>query len=446
MRNLPLPARLLALAALLVLLPLSPPLAAQQAGIALVGGTLIDGTGKAPVRNSVILIKGDRIEQVGTLGRVAIPADYERVSAEGMTVLPGLWDPHVHLLYNGHPDFNHWFSTYAGRFGSDTIPASARQFLLAGVTSVRDLAAPATDILSVRRDIRNGEIAGADIYAAGPAIVPAAMATRPHLLGVDGPKDAARKTQALIDMGVDLIKFMGATPATQADFQAVMDTAHAAGLRVTAHGRTDEEIRVGLAVGVDEFQHIGTLSERYPEDILEAIRARIAQGRPLYWSPTIGVDLNADELAADPEFLDDPRNFVGVPADIERDVRQAVANAEFRGRSPAVIETVKRKVQQLNELGVIFVSGSDMGTFGHPAGEATWRDLEAWVFEIGLDPLAAIKWATLDAAAYMGVDGEVGSITPGKRADVIAVRGNPLRHFSVLREPVLVLKNGARVK
>jgi hypothetical protein len=76
---------------------------------ALVGGLLIDGTGSEPVRNSIVLINGNKIEAVGTIGRVAVPEDYQLVSTEGMTLMPGLWDPHVHLLYNGHPDFAHCF-------------------------------------------------------------------------------------------------------------------------------------------------------------------------------------------------------------------------------------------------------------------------------------------------------------------------------------------------
>src|SRR5262245_18884995 len=72
--------------------------------IALVGGTLIDGTSASPLRNSVVLIRGDRIERVGTSAAVPVPADYERLSTEGMTVPPGLWDLHVHLIYSGHPN------------------------------------------------------------------------------------------------------------------------------------------------------------------------------------------------------------------------------------------------------------------------------------------------------------------------------------------------------
>jgi len=87
----------------------------QTKPLALVGGTLIDGTGGL-IRNSVVLVRNDRIERVGTVDSVPVPTGYEQVSTEGMTVLPGLWDPHVHLIYNGHPNIGDWFKNYASQF------------------------------------------------------------------------------------------------------------------------------------------------------------------------------------------------------------------------------------------------------------------------------------------------------------------------------------------
>jgi imidazolonepropionase-like amidohydrolase len=428
------------------ILPLAAPVAAQTTKLALVGGLLIDGSGGEPLANSIVLINGSRIESVGTVGRMSVPPDYLAISTEGMTVLPGLWDLHVHLLYSGHPDFNHWFDTYPDQFRTVTIPASAQQFLMAGVTSVRDLAITTDDVFAVKQGIQRGELIGPAVYTAGAALMPGAGAARPHLLPVAGAADASAKTTALIDRGVDFVKVLGATAASQAEMNAIVATAHAAGVRVTAHGRSDEELRVALLAGVDEIQHIGTGGTEYPADIIELIRARIASGVPLYWNPTIGLTLNADELAADPEWLQDPKNFAGLTPAIAQDVRQAIANHQFTVPTVAAVSAVRRKLQQLNELGVIMVSGSDMGTFGHPASEATWRELEAWVFELGMSPLQALKWATADAAAYMGVADQVGTLTPGKLADVIAVKGSPLRHFSTLREPAIVIRNGVRYK
>lgn len=420
---------------------------AQQDKLALVGGLLIDGSGAQPIRNSIVLINGENIEAIGTIGRLPIPEDYQLISTEGMTLMPGLWDPHVHLLYNGHPDFAHWFSTYSDQFASVTIPASAHQFLMAGVTSVRDLAVNTRDIVSVRERIGKGEIPGPTIYAAGAALMPGdAPQSSPHIIPVGNDRQAVNETKRLIADGMDFIKILGATAETQNIVNVIVNTAHAAGVRVTAHGRTDDEIRVALVAGVDEIQHIGVDTPTFPEDILDLVQERIAGGTPLYWNPTVGMILNTDELAADPEWLDDPKNFLDLPAEIEVDIRQAIANATFTIQPTAAADTIKRKLQSLSERGVIMTFGSDEGTFGHPASESTWRELETWVFELGMDPLVAIKWATADSAAYMGVADKVGTLSAGKLADVMVVSGSPLRHFSTLRDPTMVFKNGKRVK
>src|SRR5262245_29023960 len=188
--------------------------AQSTSAIALVGGTLIDGTGASPVRDSVVLMRGERIERVGTLDSLPLPADYERISTEGMTVLPGLWDLHVHLIYNGHPNPGTWFR-HSSDFERITIPASARQMLMAGVTSVRDLAAPADAILAVKKRIASGELPGPTLYAAGPALAKMAPNQGPptnQFLPIADASDARQKTRQLLDAGVDVVKIFFSEP------------------------------------------------------------------------------------------------------------------------------------------------------------------------------------------------------------------------------------------
>jgi len=99
---------------------------------------LIDGFGGEPIKNSVILVEGSKIVKVGQTGSVNIPAGTEIISTEGMSVLPGLWDMHVHLMINGHADYAYWDKKYPPVFRSVIMPASAKQLLHAGVTSARD--------------------------------------------------------------------------------------------------------------------------------------------------------------------------------------------------------------------------------------------------------------------------------------------------------------------
>jgi len=158
-----------------------------------------------------------------------------------------------------------------------------------------------------------------------------------------------------------------------------------------------------------------------------------------------GGEPNRPWLERDFEYLASPRNFVGLPPELELDVRNALDTFKPPAVPATLMPTLKRKLQQLRELGVVFVSGSDEGTFGQPAGDALWRDLEAWVRDFNMDPMTAIKWVTGDAAACMGAGESVGTIRQGKYADIIGVEGNPLEHISVLRAPALVVRHGQRV-
>ena len=432
---------------------------AQQrsaARLALVGGTLIDGTGSAPVRNSVVLIRGERIEKIGTTVSLPVPDGYEAVSTEGLTVLPGLWDLHVHLMYAGHPDARYWFATYTPQFERVVMPASAQQLLMAGVTTVRDLAAPPQPILAVKKRIANGQIPGPTLYVAGPALTKGGNPNAVQTWNVSSAADARAKTSQLIDAGVDWIKVVNAEALTPEEMKAIVETAHARGRKVAAHAFSEAEIRQGLIAGVDDFQHVRTQTTEYPPDIVTLIRERVKNGPPLYWTVTAGGNgqLNAAYLASNPEFLDDPANFIQLPQPIVDDVRKAIAARTQRGArgggaaqsQDEINAIVKRKVAQIRELGAQIVFGTDVGSWGEVTGHATWMEADLWVRELGIEPMTVIRGMTLEAARMMGADRDSGSIAEGKFADVIAVRGDPLRHIDVLREPRIVIKHGRRFK
>ena len=430
---------------------------ARHGPIALVGGTLIDGSGSPAVRNSVVLIRGDRIDRVGTVESLPVPPGYEVISTDGMTVLPGLWDLHVHLMYAGHPDARYWFDTYTPQFENVIMPASAEQMLMAGVTTVRDLAAPPREIIAVRKRIADGAIPGPTLYVAGPALTKGANPNAVHTLNVSGAGDARAKTRQLIEQGVDWIKIINADQLTADEMKAIVDEAHARGRKVAAHAFSEAEIRQGLLAGVDDFQHLRTQTPEYPADIVAMIRERVKTGPPLYWTITAGGNgqLNAAYLASNPEFLKDPANFIGLPKSIADDVRRAIAartGAGGRGRGgptqsqDEINAIVKRKIAQIRDLGVEIVFGTDVGSWGEVTGQATWMEADLWVRELGMDAMTVIRKMTLDAARVVGASRESGSVTEGKFADVIAVRGDPLRHMDSLREAKVVIRHGRRYK
>ena len=139
----------------------------DNAPLALVGGSLLDGRGGKPIRDSVILIRQKRIEAVGTVESTPVPADYRRISTEGMTVLPGLWDMHTHLQYSAHADLGAWNSRYLSQMEAVVMPAIASQLLTAGITSARDAMAPLDPVLRVRERIARGDLPGPTMYVAG---------------------------------------------------------------------------------------------------------------------------------------------------------------------------------------------------------------------------------------------------------------------------------------
>jgi imidazolonepropionase-like amidohydrolase len=455
--------RVLAVAAVIASLAVTAAMAQRAAGrssqrrpLALVGGTLIDGTSSAPLRDSVVLIRGERIEKIGITDSLPVPNGYEVVSTEGLTVLPGLWDLHVHLMYAGHPDVRYWFDTYTPQFERVIMPASAEQMLMAGVTTVRDLAAPPQPILAVRRRIASGQLPGPTVYVAGPALTKGGNPNAVQTWNVSGAADAKAKTSQLIDAGVDWIKIINAEALTPEEMKAIVDEAHARGRKVAAHAFSEAEIRRGLIAGVDDFQHVRTQTPEYPPDVVALIRDRVRTGPPLYWTVTVGGNgqLNAAHLASNPEYLDDPANFIGLPKPIVDDVRRAISTrtraAPRRGSAgqsqDEINAIVKRKFAQLRDLGVQIVFGTDVGSWGEVTAQATWMEADLWVRELGMDPMMVIRGMTLDAARAMDADRESGSIAEGKFADMIAVRGDPLRHIDVLRDPRIVIKHGRRFK
>ena len=420
---------------------------------ALVGGTLIDGFGGIPIRNSVILIDGDRITAVGTMETIDIPAGTEVISTEGMSVLPGLWECHAHLQLNGHANYSHWRPTYRKIFGSVIMPSSAHQLLMAGITSARDLGGPLEESLDVRDRINRGEIPGPTLYVSGPFIQKKPYpGTEFYRWGIDGPDDARRKVKKLADAGVDIIKFIDQDLMTMEEAKAAVDEAHKNGLPVVAHSHRPEEIRRGLILGVDNFEHTGLSSApEYPEDVMKMLVERTAQMNkgPLFWTPTIEGLYNYEYVRDNPEKLDNDSWHLGLPDSIITDIRSSFRHPgrlPYFQLTPIRKPTLERKFNQLKDAGVVMLVGTDSGIPMKFHSQSTWHELDVWVNELGYDPLLAIKAATYWPSVMMKVDKDYGTVSEGKYADIIAVKGDVLRYIELLHNVDLVMKHGKIVK
>ncbi|GAA5083011.1 amidohydrolase family protein [Lysobacter panacisoli] len=420
---------------------------------ALVGGTLVDGTLREPIRDSVILIEGERITAVGSVDTLPVPQGATVISTEGMTVLPGLWDMHVHLMINGHADYDHWDRTYPARFRDTIMPASALQLLHAGVTGARDLGGPLEDSIAVRDAINAGKIPGPTLFVSGPFIQKKPYpGTELFRWGVDSPSDARAKVRRLAAAGVDVVKLIDQDQMSEAEVQAVVDEAHKHGLPVVGHSHRPEEIRRGLKAGVDCFEHTGlAASPEYPEDIIAMLRERTANmaAGPLFWTPTIEGLYNFPHTVKSHEFIDGDAWHEGLPPEIVADIKGSLAHPERIGyfqQTPQRWPTLKRKFQQLREAGVLMLVGTDSGIPMKFHSGSTWNELDVWVNQLGVPAVEAIRSATYWPAVAMKADKDYGSVVEGKYADIIAVKGDVLKQVALLQRVDMVIKHGRRVK
>jgi imidazolonepropionase-like amidohydrolase len=437
----------------LLLLLLALPFLSKSQTKALVGGTLVDGYGGKPLANSVIIVEGERIKAIGTVGNIEIPKDAEIISTEGMSVMPGLWDMHVHLMINGHSDYTHWDKTYMKIQKDVIMPSSAHQLLLAGVTSARDLGGPLEASLSVRDRISKGEIPGPTMYMSGPFIQHEPYpGTQEFRWGVKGPEDARTKVRELARAGVNCIKLIDQDEMTEAEYMAVVDEAHKNILKVVAHSHRPDEIRRGMKAGVDNFEHTGlAAAPEYPDDIMATIKERTAKMSlgPLFWTPTVEGLFNYEYVRDNPEALDNTSWHLGLPDSVIQDIKQSLkypGRLSYFGLNPIRKPTLEKKIKQLKNAGVVLLIGTDSGIPMKFHSQSTWNELDVWVNRFGFDPMYTIRAATYWPAVMMGVEKDYGTIAEGKYADIIAVKGDVLRHMALLQDVKLVVKKGKRYK
>lgn len=416
--------------------------------LALVGGRVLDGYGGGVLENSVILVTGDRITAVGPASEVEVPAGVTVLSTQGMTVMPGLCDMHVHLQLVGHGDYRRWDELYGDR-NPEVMAIAAEQLLSAGVTCARDLGGPLESLVETRRRIDAGDIPGPRLFISGPFLqrAPYEEWQKDYRWGIQGPEDARRKTRRLIDGGADVIKLIDQDQLTEDEVAAIVETAHAAGRPVVAHAHRMEEIRVGLRAGVDNFEHTGLgTAPGYAPDVLQALRERNSD---LYWTPTIS-PLYVMQYTGEvfPERLDDPAWRAGMPAAMGDEIRaslDAIPHLPYYALFPSRIPRLPVKFAQLREAGVRMLIGTDAGIPSMFHNDATWREMVKWV-ELGVPAMEVIQSATLWPARFFGKEEDFGVVAPGRYADLVVVRGDPLTDMTVMRDPILVLKGGRVVK
>src|SRR5712692_9369555 len=251
--------------------------------LALVGGMLIDGYEVPPVHHAAILIEDDKIIEAGPASEVKIPADATVLDTSGRVMMPGLIEEHAHLSILGHGDYSRWYPWIVQNgYMEKVMEISAKQLLMAGVTTAVDLGGPLKEGLTVRDRIKKGEIPGPHMQVSGPWVTrnlgnyPPEMNIMQKL--IDTPEEAAQATEELIEAGVDVIKaYVQLTPA---HYKAITDTAHKHRIRVHAHLYAEQDVRNALENGVDVLTHVGSAGTAPPYS-RQMIQDIVNAGRPV---------------------------------------------------------------------------------------------------------------------------------------------------------------------
>ena len=426
-----------ALGVAILLFSVVRPAGAQQ--LALVGGMLLDGYEAPAIHNATVLIEGDRIVAVGRSDQVEIPPGTRVIDTRGMTMMPGLIDLHVHTMFLGHGEYSDYFPFFTPE-KEKMLAIAAEQLLMAGVTTAVDLGAP-LELVGVRDRINEGELPGPRLLVSGPWIAGRAWGGFPDYFQhvVTNPEDAARVTHELADAGVDVIKTWAAM--SEESMRAVVEAAHSRGLQVHSHLYAPEAIRAALRAGVDVIQHAGSAGNApYPEDLVMEIAhsgtpvVQTIAHRPWVFQATIDF----------PERLQDIRLRETLPPSLYEEFQRSFEDfhrlSYFRTTAQ---QTRKSEVaaRQFIDANAVMGMGTDSGSPLNFHTESAWREISALV-DSGMTPLQAISVATKTGAEIIRRGNDLGTIEPGKLADILVVRGNPLFDINVLGYVEHVVKGG----
>jgi imidazolonepropionase-like amidohydrolase len=405
--------------------------------LAIHAGRLIDGTGKARQSQVTILVHDDRI--TGVEAGFTAPKGAEVVDLSTSTVLPGLIDDHVHITQSFHKgDPIHTAMTRTGFDDEIDAVVNARNTLMAGFTSARDVGGETAVVVALKKAIQAGEIPGPRLWVAGTPLGPtgghgdSANGLDPELEHpgwtanlIDSPEAARKTVRRLRREGADLIKIMpsggvmsiGDDPKLQLmeddEIKAVIETAHSLGMKVAAHAHGKQAIDHTIAMGVDSIEH-GTYAD--------AESYKLFKAHGTYLVPTMLVGAKVYEHAkTHPEDL----------------------NPSTAQKALTVVPYMLKNLHSAYEAGVKIAFGTD--TFGMSNHGENAQEFKLLV-DAGMPPMEAIKAATWNAADLIGDTADIGSIQSGRYADIIAVDGDPLKDVTVLEKVQFVMKGGVVFK
>jgi imidazolonepropionase-like amidohydrolase len=403
---------------------------AQNRPLVLEGGTVVDGTGRPPIPDAVVVIDGARIKAVGPRGQVSIPPDARVIALNGRTILPGLIDGHVHLREYQLP-----------------------MFLPYGVTTIADIHNDTAWSIAQREALKSGKIKGPRMFVSG------ARVTGPNgAVTTDGSyvKDAAEArayVQRLKKAGVDQIKVD--LTITDEQLKAVIEEANAVGLRVLGH---TQNIKKAVDMGMKHMEHMdtmaralleqegkdprpkGTTSEAavdpklFPPLIDYLVRQGVYVNPTLYLSWAGGTQRWRDWTRDAAEIRKDP-GLAFVPADVKAEwTREPGARAGYAN--------IAEFLRQYSAAGGKVLAATDTGCCTQIVPGLSLHYEMQMLTDVGIPPMRAIQGATLWAAEVIGQARDLGSIEAGKLADFVVIEGDPLSDIAATRKVRTVIKDG----
>lgn len=392
---------------------------------------LIDVENGKLISNAVVVIEDDTIVAAGEARKVTFSKDSKIIELGDYTLLPGLMDMHVHLTSDAT---KHGYKRLADSLPRVTLTGvkHAEATLMAGFTTVRNVGAPGFADVALRDAINDGDITGPRMFVAGPSLGVTGGHCDNNLLpyeyhtvseGVaDGPWAVREKVRRNIKYGATVIKFcgtggvlskgtkVGVQQYTFEEMQALVDEAHMRGLTVATHAHGTDGIKTAIKAGVDSVEHVSLLDD-------EAIKLALKHGT--YFSMDIYVT----------EYILSEGAKAGI-------LEESLAKERIVGQRQ------RDNFAKAVKAGVKMVFGSDAGVYPHGDNGKQF----ARMVKFGMTPMQAIQASTINAASLLKQQEVLGSVSEGKKADIVGVKGNPLDDISLLENVGLVVKDGQIVK
>jgi len=378
--------------------------------IAVVGGTLIDGTGKEPLPNAIIIIEGDKIKAVGPASKIKVPEGAQKIEAAGKWILPGFIDCHIHL---GTETSNLEYYQDTNSLATLRAMQLMNMYLRCGVTAVRDVGSPVEVMQALVQAQKNGYIDSIRVYPCGDLItITGGHGYGMHgSLAVDGPWEWRKAVRQMYAAGFKYIKI--SPQFTLEEAKAAVEEAKMLGLHITAHGGGFSDTipptmtKVAIKAGVECIEHLNEMDDETLD-----MMAR----RHIFNVPTLYTYYASYQRNGINRFLIEKRHW-----------------------SMAMHETLFKKAYKRK---IVMGIGTDANGEYRELYPRIYFEEMKYFARLGMKPMEVIVCATRNGARILGLEDELGTIEAGKAADLQVLKDNPLQSFDNLGKPELIILRG----